>query len=234
MAQKSKTSTAHKILTVVGIILCVILIPLLIVNVTLIVKSYTNPDEVPSVGGAIPYIVYTDSMSGTFESGDLIICKEVEAKDVKVKDVITFVDPAGNGTSLVTHRVIEVIKNENGTLSFRTKGDANNAEDDYPVPEDKLVARYEGFCIAGLGSVALFMQTTPGLIVCVILPLVLLIGYDVVRRKISDKSNKQDTDALLAELEALRAAKAEAETSKSEPVEAPAEAPAEVETANEE
>lgn len=218
MVKKVKTSVAHKIMTVVGIILCVILIPLLIVNVTLIVKSYVNPDEVPSVGGAIPYIVYTDSMSGTFESGDLIVCKEVEAKDVKVDDVITFVDPQSTKGSLLTHRVIEIINNEDGTLSFRTKGDANKPEDSLPVHESKLVARYEGFCIAGLGSVALFMQTTPGLVVCVILPLVLLIGYDIIRRKISDKANKQDTDALLAELEALRAAKAEVETTAAETV----------------
>ena len=39
----------------------------------------------------------------------------------------------------------------------------------------------------------------------------LLVGYDFIRRHIYEKSKKEDTDALLAELEALRAEKAEKE-----------------------
>ena len=49
--EKESTSTGHKILTTLGIVLCIILIPILIINCTLIIKSYTNKDEVPSVGG---------------------------------------------------------------------------------------------------------------------------------------------------------------------------------------
>ena len=52
------------------------------------------------------------------------------------------------------------------------------------------------------------MQSTTGLILCVVIPIVLLVAYDFLRRRIYEKNNKQDTDALLAELEALRAEKA--------------------------
>ena len=55
----------------------------------------------------------------------------------------------------------------------------------------------------------MFMQTTPGLIVCVVCPIVLLVGYDVLRRRKYDKVKQQDTAALLAELEELRAKQAE-------------------------
>jgi signal peptidase len=51
----------------------------------------------------------------------------------------------------------------------------------------------------------MFMQSTPGLVVCVAVPLVLFIGYDMLRRRKYDKSKAQDMDALMAELEALRA-----------------------------
>ena len=57
------------------------------------------------------------------------------------------------------------------------------------------------------GYISLFMSTIPGFIVCVLVPLLLLVGYDVVRRKISDKANDDDKEALMAELEALRAEK---------------------------
>lgn len=206
---KEKTSTIHKILTIIGTILCVILIPILIINITLIAKSFINEDEVPSIGGTLPLIVLTDSMYPEIESGDLIICHTAEAKDIKVNDIISFFDPAGNGTSIVTHRVIEIVE-ENGEIFFRTRGDYNNTEDKELVPAENLVGVYKTR-IAGAGHIAMFMQSTAGLIICVVLPIILLVGYDIIRRRIYEKNNKQDTDALLAELEALRAEKAEKE-----------------------
>lgn len=206
---KEKTSTIHKILTIIGTILCIILIPILIINITLIAKSFINKDEVPSIGGTLPLIVLTDSMYPEIKSGDLIICNTAEAKDIKVNDVISFFDPAGNGTSIVTHRVIEIVE-ENGEIFFRTRGDNNNTEDKKLVPAENLVGVYKTR-IAGAGHIAMFMQSTAGLIICVVLPIILLVGYDIIRRRIYEKNNKQDTDALLAELEALRAEKAEKE-----------------------
>lgn len=208
MPQKNqeKSSAAHKVLNVVGVVLCVILIPILLVNITLIVKSYTNADEVPGIGGYSPLIVLTGSMEPEIMSGDLIIVKKIDGKDVKNKDVIAFTDPDGNGTSILTHRVIEVYE-ENGTIFFKTQGDANNTADRLPVSEEALVGVYVTR-VGGAGSVAMFMQTTAGLIVCVVVPLILLIGWDIFRRRRYEKKNQQDTDALLAELEALKAAKA--------------------------
>jgi len=212
---KASESRNNKVLTVIGTILCVILLPVLIINMTLIAKSYLNKDEVPSVGGALPLIVLTDSMHPVIESGDLIICRTESPENIQVGDIISFFDPAGNGTSIVTHRVLEITE-ENGTLAWRTKGDNNNTEDRLLVTEDKLVAIYKGTRLPGFGNVALFMQTTPGLLVCCVCPVLLLVGYDLLRRKKLEKSQKQDTDALLKELEALRAMKAAQEQEESE------------------
>ena len=207
--QKEKTTRLHKVLTIVGTILCVILIPILVINCILIVRSYTS-EEVPSVAGTVPLIVLTDSMYPVIESGDLILCHTAAPEDIQVGDMIAYFDPAGNGSSIVTHRVLEVTEKD-GQIAWRTKGDNNNTDDRLLVPADKLVAVYEGTRLAGFGNVALFMQTAPGLIVCVICPILLLVGYDMIRRRIYEKSNKQDTDQLMAELEELRRMKAEKE-----------------------
>lgn len=206
-SNKEKATVSHKILTAVGIILCIILIPILIINVTLIVKSYTNTEDVPMFGGYAPLIVLTGSMEPDIMAGDLIIVQQIDGKDVKEKDVIAFFDPDGNGTSILTHRVEEIFE-EDGTLYFRTKGIANDTADRLPVAEDKLVGIYVTR-IGGAGNVAMFMQTTAGLIICVVVPLILIIGWDIFRRRRYEKMNKQDTDALLAELEALKAEKAQ-------------------------
>lgn len=211
---KEKSSTAHKALNVVGIVLCVILIPILIVNITLIVKSYINSDEVPGIGGYSPLIVLTGSMEPEIMSGDLIIVKQIDGKDVKNKDIIAFIDPDGNGTSILTHRVNEIYE-EDGKIFFKTQGDANDTEDRLPVSEEALVGIYITR-IGGAGNVAMFMQTTAGLVVCVVVPLILIIGWDILRRRRYEKRNQQDTDALLAELEALKASKAAEQSSPAE------------------
>ena len=209
MSEKNNSTKSNKLLTIIGIVLCVILVPILIVNCTLIVKSYVNKDKVPDFGGWLPLIVLTQSMSSPTEApridmGDLIICATIEAEDVKEGDVISFFDPEGNGTSVVTHKVIEVIE-EDGKISFRTKGTNNNTEDKTPVPAENLVGIYK-FRIPFAGHVAIFLQTTPGLIVCIVLPIVLFVAYELIRRRKFDKAKQEDTDALLKELAALRAA----------------------------
>lgn len=207
--KKEKVTPVHKVLTVIGTALCVVLIPILIINCILIIKSYTS-EEVPNVAGTLPLIVLTDSMYPVIRSGDIIICKTAEPEEVQVGDVIAFFDPAGNGSTIVTHRVMEVTQHSD-QIAWRTKGDNNNAEDRLVVTEDKLVAVYNDIRLAGLGNVALFMQTAPGLILCVVCPILLLVSYDMIRRRLYEKNNKQDTDALMAELEELRRLKAEKE-----------------------
>lgn len=197
----------QKLLTVIGTVLCVILLPVLIVNLTLIVKSYVNTAEVPSIGGHAPLIVLTDSMLPEISSGDLIVIRQTDPAEIKEGDVIAFFDPAGNGSSVVTHRVVELVE-EGGVTKWRTRGDNNNTEDRALVPFENLVGIYTGTRIAGAGNIAMFLQTTPGLIVCVVCPLILLVGYDVLRRRKYEKAQQADTDALLAELEQLRAMKA--------------------------
>ena len=207
MNTQNNSAKMNKALTIIGIVLCVILVPILIINCTLIIKSFINKDKVPSIGGTMPLIVLTDSMYPDIKSGDIIICKEIDAADVELDDVISFYDPEGNGTSVVTHKVVEIIE-ENGTRSFRTKGINNNTEDRLLVPAEKVIAEYTNIRIPLAGNVALFMQSTTGLIVCVVVPIVLLVGYDVIRRKMYEKNKGADVEALKAELAALKANRA--------------------------
>ncbi len=220
-----QTGKRFRVWTIIGIVLSALLLPILVINITLIIRSYTHKDEVPSIGGIFPLIVLTDSMYPQIHSGDLIICRQVAPEDIRVGDVIAFFDPAGSGTSIVTHRVVEITE-EAGQLAFRTRGDANNVDDRLAVRGDKVTGVYRGR-IPKAGTVAMFMQTTVGLILCVGVPLVLLVGYDLIRSSRFERQRKQDNAALLQELEALRAMQAaKAAEGGAPPAEAP---PADVE-----
>ncbi len=195
----------QKTLTIVGIVLCALLIPILVINCILIVKSWVNKDEIPNIGGRTPLIVLTDSMDPKIKSGDVIICQEIDGEDVREGFVIAFFDPASKNDTVVTHRVVD-IEEKDGILYFQTKGDANNDVDKIWVAETALIGVWKGFRLPLIGHIALFMQTTGGLLVCILVPLALFLGYDAYRRKRKDAAQKDDVEALRRELEVLKAA----------------------------
>jgi signal peptidase len=196
-------------MAVAGGVLCLVMILVLVINVTLIVKSYIGKEKIPDIGGYIPLIVLTDAMYPDIKSGDLIICKSRNAETVEVGDVIAFYDPAGRGTSVVTHQVVELVT-ENGVIKFRTKGIANNTADEALVPADNLVGVYV-IRIPKLGRAAVFIQTPAGMVVCIAIPLLLIIGCDCIRHILDDReyerNKEKETEEFIAELEKLRAEK---------------------------
>jgi len=184
--------------TILGIILCIILIPALIVNITLIVKSFLYPEEVPSFMGYKPFIVLTGSMEPVFYSGDLVMVKEVEADSLQVGDVIAFRE----GTAVITHRIVQV-EGEGPDLRFITKGDNNNVNDRRPVTVEQLEGVYL-YRISKLGNFAMFMQTPVGMALFIALPLLSFILYDILRRTLFERKKAQRTKELEAELESMR------------------------------
>lgn len=206
--KKQKKSLGSRMVTVVSVILCLVLLPVLVVNCTLLIKGMVNSDEIPSIGGVFPMIVLSDSMYPEFASGDLIICRVKAPEQVEAGDVISYYDPQSTSSAVVTHRVQSVIA-EDGGLAFQTKGDFNNSADPVAVPAENLLGVYSGTRIKGLGNVAMFMQSTQGLIVCVALPVIALVGIDFLRRSRYEKARSKDKEALMAELEELRRMKAE-------------------------
>lgn len=202
--QKVNKPDAIKIANIAAIVLSILLIPILLMNCVLIIKGIVNPDEVPAIGKKAPLIVLTDSMDPEIKSGDLIICKKADASEVKVDDVISFFDPEGNGSSVVTHRVIAIVQENGETVGFRTQGDNNDIEDRLTVPVENLVGIWTGTRIGLMGHVVLFTQSTAGLIICLFLPIGAFVVYEVLRRKKQDKAKQDDIEALRAELEALK------------------------------
>ena len=207
--QNKQVDKKQRILTIIGIVLCVILVPILIINCTLIIKSFINKDEAPDFAGVVPLIVLSDSMYPDIKKGDLIIAKAADTSDIAVGDVISFYAAEDDYTTIWTHQVIEVIE-ENGEVKFRTQGINNPTPDSKLREADKIVGKWNNFRIGGAGNLAMAMQKPGGLIICVVVPILLFVGYDVIRRKMYEKGNASDVDALRAELEALKAEKAKA------------------------
>lgn len=77
------------------------------------------------------------SMSPTIEKGDVIILKSMkneETRKIKKGDVLVY----NHDNKIIVHRVIK--KSNNGeTISFKTKGDYNNAKDSWIVKQEEVI-----------------------------------------------------------------------------------------------
>ncbi|BFL47679.1 signal peptidase I [Lactonifactor longoviformis] len=189
--------------SVVGIIMCIIFIPVIIINLILIVSSYTNPEEIPGVFGVKPAVVLSGSMEPTIQAGDLIFIRKTDPNKLQKDDVICYLSSG----KAITHRIADITTGEDGRLQFITRGDANNAEDQLPVTADQVQGIWKGGRIGGLGNFILFMQSTTGMILFIVCPLLLFFLWDIWHRRRLDKAENARTKELEAELNALRAGK---------------------------
>ena len=119
------------------------------------------------------YTVLSGSMEPAYHVGALLYDKKVDPAQLRPGDVITFML---DEETIVTHRIVEVVPDEEdpSVIRFRTKGDANAAEDGSLV-HYKNVLGTPVFAIPKLGYFANFVQQPPGLYVAIAFGTVLVL-----------------------------------------------------------
>lgn len=164
------------------VLICILII-ILAVNLVIVLESKINKNEVPGLFGYKPLIVLSGSMKSEINVGDLVIVKKVDINKLNKNDIIAF---KTNNNTVVTHRILEINKDDNKTC-FITKGDSNNIKDKDEVCEKSVVGKYV-LKISKLGSVILFIQKPLGF--TLILTVVLFIGTIMYLLE-KNKINKQ-------------------------------------------
>ena len=131
----------------------------------------------PAVFASSLAVVYSGSMEPAMPMGALAWMEPVDPAEIKVGDIIAF-DPTWDESDvLLSHRVIEVVKEP--TLGFRTKGDANEDPDWDVAPADSVVARVAfnmpdmGYVLGRIGK---YTTGRLGFGLFIAMPTVLLIG----------------------------------------------------------
>ncbi len=137
---------------------------------------------VAAIGGSAligdrPLTVMSGSMEPAIHTGDVEVTKPIRPLAAGVGDVVAFRDPSGRDR-LISHRVRE-IHPQGGSVSFVTKGDANNTVERWSVPATGQV----GLVVQRLPRLgyALFAIATPwGRILLLVVPAVLLGVAEIV------------------------------------------------------
>ena len=138
-------------------------------------------------------------MEPAIQKGDLVITRTTDPATLNVGDIISFRE----GETVITHR-IEELTEQNGEPAFITKGDMNQSTDAKTVSYSQVESSYL-FKVAGLGDIAMFMQTPVGILVLVGFPLTGLILYDVIRRRLDSRKDTAGAGDAQAEIERLKA-----------------------------
>lgn len=143
---------------IISWIIIIILLPIFLINVSLIVKHIIHPNEVPSIAGYKPFIVYSGSMETEIPIGSIAIIKEVDPDNLKTNDIIAFMQ---SDNSIVTHRIVD-IKIKNNQTYYVTKGDKNSSVDRQLVSQTMVEGKYL-YSISYIGYIAMFLKEPLGL-----------------------------------------------------------------------
>ena len=110
--------------------------------------------------GIEPFTVLSGSMEPVYSAGDLIYVKEVDYRSLGEGDIITFML---SEDTVATHRIVGVVPDENdpSVIRYRTKGDANDAEDGSLVHYKNVIGS-PIFSLPKMGYVANYIQNPPG------------------------------------------------------------------------
>lgn len=176
-----------------------------------------------SIFGVKFYIVQTDSMSLSennkdmevhFSAGDIVMIKNLDdakKRQLQPGDIIAFLSTNSESYGeTVTHMVREVRTTKDGNLlGYVTYGTNTGTNDEAIVEPEYILGQYSGK-LTGVGNFFAFIKTTPGYIVCILVPFLLLIlynGINVIR--LFRRYKREQTEAMQAEREKLDAERAE-------------------------
>ncbi len=207
-----ETKQAPKVWRIIESVFTWLLVVLAVSVMIFTVISVNTFDQANrSLFGYKAFVVLSDSMStvngdaskGYFNAGDVVLIKEVDRATLKPGDIIAYRSTnESNYGKVVTHMIRSLTTTADGHPAFVTYGTSTDTDDDNPVTHGYVLGKYQT-AIPKVGAFFLFLKTTPGYIVCILLPFLLLIGIQGFNSIRLFKKYKAEQ---LAELEAKQEA----------------------------
>lgn len=199
--ENEQPKKSKRFITVLSIALCVIFIPIIVLNTVMIIKTYVCPDHIPGLFGIKPVIVLSDSMIPEFASGALVFVGETDTDKLKAGDIICYLS---EGTP-VAQRIFEIITND-GQTEYLMKSDAETDAEPVSIKAEQIEGKYIGQ-MAGFGGAALFMQSPVGMALFIGVPILIYLGWDFIRKERENRTEKKKNLQLMEELDKLRGEK---------------------------
>jgi signal peptidase I len=149
-----------------------------------------------------------------FNAGDIVLIQNVDdATALQAGDVIAFVSQ--NSVSFgetVTHMIREVKRDASGKLLGYVTFGTNTGTDDEAIVEPEYVLGVYAGKLPGVGNFFAFVKSTPGYIICILIPFLLLILYNGVNViRLFRRYKREQMEVMQAERDKIDAERAEAQ-----------------------
>ena len=200
---------ALKIIRSIFVWLMVALAVFMMIFTIISVSTFDRADR--NLFGYRAFIVLSDSMSKTdFSAGDLVLVKEVDPSTLKEGDIIAYTSQnTSNYGETVTHKIRKLTTDANGEPGFVTYGTTTDTDDETVVTYPYVLGKYSSH-IPKVGAFFQFLKSTPGYIVCVLIPFLLLILLEGIRCiRLFRKYKAEQQAELQAERDKIEADRAE-------------------------
>ena len=200
---------ALKIIRSIFVWLMVALAVFMMIFTIVSVSTFDRADR--NLFGYKAFIVLSDSMSKTdFNAGDLVLVKAVDPSTLKEGDIIAYTSQnTSNYGETVTHKIRKITTDANGEPGFVTYGTTTDTDDETIVTYPYVLGKYQGR-IPKVGTFFQFLKSTPGYIVCILIPFLLLILLEGIRCiRLFRKYKAEQQAELQAERDKIAADRAE-------------------------
>ena len=218
-------ATLKKVLNIAAKVIsgCLIAFTVFMMIFTVVTVTTVDKNE-RKIFGVRLYIVTSNSMSPSennkdmdvhFSAGDIVIIGDVkDPTKLEPGNIISFISTNEKSYGeTVTHMIREVQYNtESGKVEGYVTFGTNTGDNDQALVEPEYVIGIYKGKLPGVGNFFAYVKSTPGYIVCILIPFLLLIlynGMNVIR--LFRQYKREQTEALEAEKAEIAAERARTE-----------------------
>lgn len=143
-------------------------------------SSFLSVSQAP--GGFRLFVVQSGSMEPALKTGSVVLI--APEKEYQKGDIISFLtrpEAEVSEAAVITHRVDSISENE-GELSYITKGDANKKADQEKVLSDQVLGEVK-LTIPFLGYAVDFAKTQLGVIILIVIPGTIIVYSELLNIK---------------------------------------------------
>lgn len=137
------------------------------------------------------FTVASGSMVPVYQVNDVILVREIELEDLKIGDDVAYEGDRGGFEGLIiTHRIVDIEEESDGSLRIFTQG-VNNEYGDPSINSDQILGKVCGkvFFINALNHV---IKSTWGFFIFIFLPLTLVIILEILETIFEGKIERNE------------------------------------------
>ena len=146
-----------------------------------------------SLGGVRIFNIVTKSMVPKYVVGDVLLSKEIPPSQLKVGDDVVYLGEKSDfAGKYVTHQIIKIDNNADGTYKFHTKGIANELED--PIVNQNQIKGIIIYKIVILSFISSIINNLYSMYFVIFIPVAIIIFMNILKITSNIKEDKENKE----------------------------------------